>query len=96
MIREDFLQQNAFVDEDAYSSYLKQFRLLKIVLQYDDLCRDALMKGADMNKLFGIEVRERIGRAKMADPNGFGEIYDDIEKQMKAEIDEVVAGGEEA
>ena len=28
MIREDFLQQNAFVDEDAYSSYLKQFRLL--------------------------------------------------------------------
>ena len=28
MIREDFLQQNAFVDEDAYSSYAKQFRLL--------------------------------------------------------------------
>ena len=33
MIREDFLQQNAFIDEDAYSSYLKQFRLLDMVLQ---------------------------------------------------------------
>ncbi len=96
MIREDFLQQNAFVDEDAYSSYLKQYRLLSMVLEYDALCRDALLKNADMNKLFGIEVRERIGRAKMADPNAFNEVYDDIEKQMRAEINEVIAGGEEA
>ena len=96
MIREDFLQQNAFVDEDAYSSYLKQFRLLDMVLKYDVLCREALDKGADMNALFAIDVREKIGRAKMADPNAFTEAYDAIEKQMKAEIDEVIAGGEEA
>ncbi len=96
MIREDFLQQNAFVDEDAYSSYLKQYRLLNIVLEYDALCRDALMKEADLNRLFNIAVRDKIGRAKMADPNGFNEIYDEIEKQMKSEIEEVVAGGEEA
>ena len=95
MIREDFLQQNAYVDEDAYSSYLKQYRLLSMVLEYDALCRDALLKNADMNKLFGIPVRERIGRAKMADPNAFNEVYDDIEKQMKAEINDVIAGGEE-
>ena len=95
MIREDFLQQNAFVDEDAYSSYLKRYRLLSMVLEYDALCRDALLKNADMNKLFGIPVRERIGRAKMADPNAFNEVYDDIEKQMKAEINDVIAGGEE-
>ena len=96
MIREDFLQQNAFVDEDAYSSYLKQYRLLGMVLEYDVLCRDALLKNADMNKLFGIAVREKIGRAKMADPNAFNEVYDAIEQQMRAEINEVVAGGEQA
>jgi V/A-type H+-transporting ATPase subunit A len=96
MIREDFLQQNAFVDEDAYSSYLKQYRLLAMVLEYDALCRDALLKNADMNKLFGVAVREKIGRAKMADPNAFNEVYDEIEKQMRAEINEVIAGGEEA
>ncbi len=96
MIREDFLQQNAFVDEDAYSSYEKQFRLLDMVLKYDVLCRDALSKGADMNGLFAIDAREKIGRAKMADPNSFNEAYDAIEAQMKAEIDEVIAGGEEA
>ena len=96
MIREDFLQQNAFVDEDAYSSYLKQFRLLDMVLKYDVLCREALGKGADMNALFAIDSREKIGRAKMADPNAFTEVYDENEKQMKAEIEEVIAGGEDA
>ena len=96
MIREDFLQQNAFVDEDAYSSYAKQFRLLDIILQYDSLCRDALNKGADMNGLFAIDAREKIGRAKMADAKTFESDYDAIAAQMKKEIDEVIAGGEDA
>ncbi len=95
MVREDFLQQNAFVDEDAYSSYAKQFRLMDIVLHYDELCREALAKGADLSKLFVIPVREKIGRAKMADPKAFDEIYDAIEREMQEEIAQVVAGGEE-
>ena len=96
MIREDFLQQNAFVDEDAYSSYKKQFRLLDIILHYDALCREALEKKANMNALFAIDAREKIGRAKMADPNGFESIYDAIDAEMKMEIDAVIAGGEDA
>ena len=96
MIREDFLQQNAFVDEDAYSSYAKQFRLMDTILQYDALCRDALNKGADMNGLFAIDAREKIGRAKMADANTFESDYDAIAAQMKKEIEEVIAGGEDA
>ena len=96
MIREDFLQQNAFVDEDAYSSYGKQFRLLDLVLQYDSLCREALDKGADMNGLFAIDARERIGRAKMADAETYAADYDGIAAQMKKEIEEVIAGGEDA
>ena len=96
MIREDFLQQNAFVDEDAYSSYGKQYRLLDLVLQYDALCRAALEKGADMNGLFGIDAREKIGRAKMADAKTYAEDYSAIAAAMKKEIEDVVAGGEDA
>ena len=96
MIREDFLQQNAFVDEDAYSSYAKQFRLLDMILSYDTLCRNALTLGADMNSLFVIDAREKIGRAKMANQDTFEEDYAAIAAEMKAEIDAVVAGGEEA
>ena len=96
MIREDFLQQNAFVDEDAYSSYAKQFRLMDLVLRYDAICREALDKGVDMNALFTIPAREKIGRAKMADAKTFAADYDAIEAQMKKEIAEVIAGGEDA
>ena len=94
-IREDFLQQNAFVDEDAYSSYGKQFALMDLVLRFDSLCRDALGKGADMNALFAIDAREKIGRAKMADAKSFGADYDAMIAEMKQEIADVVAGGEE-
>lgn len=95
MIREDFLQQNAFVDEDAYSSYKKQFRLLDIVLKYDTLCREALENNVDMEKLFVIESREAVGRAKMADPNNFEPIFDKIEEDMKKEINQVILEGGE-
>ena len=95
MIREDFLQQNAFVDEDAYSSYGKQFRLLDLVIVYDRLCREALEKGASLSALFNIPTRAAIGRAKMADANEYAAAYDKMVENMKAEINAVVAGGEE-
>ncbi len=95
MIREDFLQQNAFVDEDAFSSYAKQYRLLDMVLAYDVLCREALEKRADLDALIAIPAREKIGRAKMADAKTFGDDYDAILAEMKQQIEDVIAGGEE-
>ena len=95
MIREDFLQQNAFVDEDAYSSYAKQFRLLDMVLQYDVVCRAALGKGADVNALFNIAARERIGRAKMVPPEEVDKTFDEIIDEMAAEVNEIAERGEE-
>ena len=96
MLREDFLQQNAFVDEDAYSSYGKQFELMNLILSFDRLGREALSKGAPMKKLFAISAREKIGRAKMVAPDKYEQEYEAILDQMRAEIDEVIAGGEDA
>ncbi len=94
-IREDFLQQNAFVDEDAYSSYYKQFRLLDMVLQYDEVCRAALSQGADVNALFNIPAREKIGRAKMVPQDEVDKAYDAIIEEMKAEAAEIAERGED-
>lgn len=93
MIREDFLQQNAFVDEDAYSSYGKQYRLLDIVLRYDAEARAVLSDIEDIEALFTIPSREKIGRAKMADPSGYDAVYDKIEAEMKSEIQSLASGG---
>ena len=95
MIREDFLQQNSFVTEDAYTSYDKQFRLLDMILEYDTLCRDALTKGASLNALSLIPARADIGRAKTVDQSEYEAEYARICANMKTEIDAVVAGGEE-
>ena len=94
MIREDFLMQNAFMDEDAYSSYNKQFRLLGLVISYDELCRDALNRGAGMDALFAITAREKIARAKIIADDLVEEEFGKIEKEMKQQIEDAVNGGE--
>ena len=95
MIREDFLQQNSFVVEDAFTTYGKQFRLLDMILKYDVLCRDALTRGASLSALALIPSRAAIGRAKTVDEEVYQAEYDKIIENMKAEIEAVVAGGEE-
>ena len=94
MIREDFLMQNAFMDEDAYSSYNKQFRLLGLVISYDEFCREALARGADMDALFAITAREKIARAKIIADDLVNEEFAKIEAEMKQQINDAVSGGE--
>ena len=94
MIREDFLQQNAFVDLDSYTSYEKQERLLGLILKYSDVCSSAVERGCDdVLALFGIEARERIGRAKMVPQDEFEAAFAKIESDMTQQIEEVIAAG---
>ena len=95
MIREDFLQQNAFVEVDSYSSYERQAILLQMILDYDTLCRKAMEQGANLNKLFAIPAREQIGRAKNVPENEYRKTYKRIAEDMKTRIDEIAAGGDE-
>ena len=95
MIREDYLQQNAFTDIDGYSSYDRQGRLLDIILEYDRRCRDAIAKGAPVTKLFDIPSRETIGRAKSVPVEEYQKAYDEMRLAMAKEIEEIAAQGGE-
>lgn len=95
MVREDFLQQNAFVDVDSFSSYKRQYLMLKMVLDYDVQCRAALEKGADLNELFSIEARNGIGRAKSVPENEYEAVYAQIFSDMEAQISALAEKGEE-
>ena len=94
MIREDFLQQNAYVDVDSYSSYDRQAVLMSIILEYDTLCRNVLDKCRDIELLFNIGAREDIGRAKTVDAEKYVEAYAKIRRDMAAQIEDIIAGGE--
>ncbi|MBQ4112435.1 MAG: V-type ATP synthase subunit A [Clostridia bacterium] len=63
-IREDFLQQNAFEDEDCYTALDKQYCMMGLVFAFEDKARRAIAEGANIDKLAELPVRERIGRFK--------------------------------
>ena len=95
MVREDFLQQNAFTDIDGFSSYDRQKKLLSIILSYDKLCRTAIAQGAPVTKLFDIPAREKIGRAKSVPVEDYPKVYGQIEAEMEQQIEAVAAQGGE-
>ncbi len=96
MIREDFLQQNAFVDTDAYTPFGKQFGLLHMILDYHRQGKAALAAGADMNGLFSIPARDKISRAKDVDQAEYEKIYGFIMEEMTAQIDALIEAGGDA
>ncbi len=95
IIREDFLQQNAFSDIDGFSSHDRQLKLMAMIKSYDKLCRDAIEKGADINELFAIPARDRLGRAKSVEADQYAEVYASIQKDMEAQIEAIAAKGGE-
>jgi len=88
-VREDLLQQNAFMEEDTYTSLHKQFMLMKLILTFYDICLEALDKGANINKLIAMEVREPIGRFKYTAEDKVDERFKEIEAALAKEADDV-------
>ena len=95
MIREDFLQQNAFTDIDGYSSYDRQAKLLALILGYEKLCRAAITQGAEAGKLFTIPAREQIGRAKSVPVEEYDRAYAKIQAEMEQQIEASASQGGE-
>ena len=89
-VREDLLQQNAFMEEDTYTSLHKQFMLMKLILTFYDICLEALDKGANINKLIAMEVREPIGRFKYTAEDKVDARFKEIEAALAKEADDVV------
>jgi V/A-type H+-transporting ATPase subunit A len=86
-IREDFLQQNAFRDDDQFTSLAKQDLLLKTILLFHTTALAAHAKGAPLAEMLAASVRERIARAKYLTEDALGEfdsIADEIQTQLVA------------
>ena len=92
MIREDFLQQNAFFDIDNYSSYDRQAKMLRLIIKYDEKCREAIKNNAEITALFEIPARVKIGRAKSVPVETYPTEYAQIEEEMDKEIKDLYGG----
>ncbi len=88
-IREDFLHQDAFHEVDTYSSLGKQFRMMKLVLQFYDITLAGLKEGASIDKISMLPVRERIGRYKYTKEMDLDTEYESIITELHRQMQEL-------
>ena len=85
-IREDFLHQNSFHEIDTYTPLEKQYLLMKLVLAYYNDSVKALERGADVEQLVKLPVRERIGRFKYTTPDQIEAEYQSVLNDLTTEL----------
>ena len=85
-IREDYLHQNAFDANDTYTSPDKQYRLLKLILDFYERGDAALEAGADFERLSSLPVRERIGRFKYCAEAEHKRLADELAGELANQI----------
>ena len=92
-IREDFLHQNAFHEVDTYTPLEKQHMMMNLVLAFFDRSIIALEKGAKIDDIVNMPVRERIGRFKYIELEDLQSNYDDILNTLNKELEDTVSKG---
>jgi V/A-type H+-transporting ATPase subunit A len=96
MIREDFLQQNAYHDIDSFCSLEKQYLMARIVLQWYNFANELVEQGIGVENLEGMKIKDAIARMKYVPSEEFGAKYEEIMKDMKDEFEAVKKREEEA
>ncbi|MCC7561014.1 MAG: ATP synthase subunit A [Methanobacterium sp.] len=89
MIREDFLQQNAYHEVDTYCSPTKQYQLLKTIIIFQEQATAALERGASAADLTDLPVKEEIGRMKFIPEDEFDAAIKDIQDKIVKQTGEV-------
>jgi V/A-type H+-transporting ATPase subunit A len=64
MLREDFLQQFAFDEVDAYCPPLKAYWILRVILAFSDAAVAALNRGVSLRQILELPIRDRISAFK--------------------------------
>jgi V/A-type H+-transporting ATPase subunit A len=88
MIREDFLQQSAYHDVDTFTSFKKDYLMLKAILKFYDNEIQSVEAGIPLSKITSLPVRDRIGRMKEIPENtvdqDLNQILKDEDEQFKS------------
>lgn len=90
MVKEVFLQQNAFSDDDAYSSLEKTGGLLDALMSFYDECRVALDAGVQLMSILDDPIKEEISRLREVNSEGFVPKKDVVMNEMKAAVQKFI------
>lgn len=96
MIREDFLQQNAFDEVDTYTSFAKQYAMLTNILRFHEVAQEALVLGAYFHEIMSgtVDLRDRIARSKFIPETELDRIQA-LAQEIDSSIHQILAQGGE-
>ena len=90
MIREFFLQQNAFHDVDTYSNLKLQYTMARAILSFQAEAKKAIAGGADLESVVNVQARTDIMRGRFE--SGYEErieaLVSDMGKQIAATMED--------
>ena len=89
MLREDFLQQNAYDDVDTYCSPIKQAGMLATILKFHEVASAAVERGADVKEIAALAVKEDIARMKYIPEDEFEAKVKEIQEKVVTQCGEV-------
>jgi len=84
ILREDFLQQNAFSDVDGFCPMEKQYGVLKGILEFYDRAQQALKSGKHIEHILESPAIEQIARFKEVSNKEFPEALAGTMKEIEA------------
>ena len=86
MIKNGFLQQNAFDEVDVYSVPEKQIQILQLIMSFYKRSLEIIRQGAPLLKISSLPVREEIIRIKTTVPNDRLEMIQAVESHMDEQL----------
>ncbi len=86
MLREDFLQQNAFHEVDSYCPEKKQVMMIRAILLFHDLATAAVERGVTIDRIRNLEGRVLISRMAKLDNSSFEKEISIVMERVKEEI----------
>ncbi len=86
MIREIFLQQNAYHKIDTYCPMSRQYRYMKLIKQFSELANKAVENDVAVDDIVGLPVRNRLAKSKFEETidQELEEIVKEMPKQFEA------------
>ncbi|MHC4662552.1 MAG: V-type ATP synthase subunit A [Planctomycetota bacterium] len=87
MVREIFLQQNAFHDVDSFCPMEKQYELIRTIMEFGEMAKTALEKHAAISEIVAAPSRDSLAKSRF-EPN-FEETMTAAKKEMKADFEKM-------
>jgi V/A-type H+/Na+-transporting ATPase subunit A len=90
MIREVFLQQNAFSDNDAFCSLEKSAGIMESLLAFYDESRKVLEQDITLQHILDLPSREDIARLRDHANEGFDDVKVDVLQRMRTAMGDLI------